>query len=811
MARTLSDEGAAFTAEQEGTVKRNGMHVLYNDTLGHATIGIGHLVHAGPINGSEPEEFKRGLTDEQTWELFRRDASVYVDAVNRLVTVPLTQRQFDMAVDFCFNWGVGETGGFPATSVLRLLNAGDFAGVAHELVNGRGPRTAQYPDGRPYDKGLAGVRRRRALEAQAFVMSPVDIIRAVIADLEAAGVPVQEIDGWEDRGRPWAFNPRGLVCFPAEVTVLCERGLVPISDVVVGDRVLTHECRWRSVTEVGHRDAPTVAISGHGHPALEVTAEHPFLSRKQKTYPHNKRGRRLFEDREWVPAGEMADRVWASPAVFPEAEPPSDLNLTPELAWVLGYWLANGAGYITKRGHGRISLSAPTRLVPEVESRVRSAGFACSVQPAAGACSEIVFGGTTLVGTFKEHFGRYSHGKTIPAWLLGSHEKYRTAVLDGYLAGDGWAYTAEGRAPRNEPRTVSRALAIGVKLLAQSLGGTGTLYSRQLNRRWIVHQHSDPRREWQLRLTMGHTQQQQIWRQGDLLFSVARKVLAGPIQTVYNISVDEDESFVADGIVVHNCHHTATKAHSYDYPSLGIVRDGRSDLPGPLAQFGIGRHTGTVYIIAGGHANHAGGGGWDGLAGNGSVWGIEAENDGVGEDWGDGILRSYIALSAALCRHGGFTPDRVCRHAEWSDGGKIDTATWPLDDGDWIRARVAEALNAPEPTPEPPPEPETEVSDLFIFDYFEGESHKGILYSDGFYYWGVTGETLAFYNTGKVPHVGAKGRGFLDDLTFREKDRSRQNALVALADASPTDLVDVDGCVTLYGPVEALVASGDGS
>ncbi len=58
----LSDEGAAFTARWEG--KRNQ---LYNDTLGHCTIGIGHLVHHGPCNGSEPEEFKRGLTDEQVW------------------------------------------------------------------------------------------------------------------------------------------------------------------------------------------------------------------------------------------------------------------------------------------------------------------------------------------------------------------------------------------------------------------------------------------------------------------------------------------------------------------------------------------------------------------------------------------------------------------------------------------------------------------------------------------------------------------------------------------------------------------------
>lgn len=359
----LSDDGAAFIAEQEGTVKRGGLHVLYEDALGHATIGIGHLAHEGPIDGSEPDEFQRGLTDEEAWGLFRRDAAAYVEAVDRHVTVDLTQRQFDMLVDFAFNWGTGAAAGFPATSVLRLVNAGDFAGVARELVDGRGPSTAAYPGGRPYDKGLAGVRKRRALEAQAFAVTPREVLLAMADEVSALGVPVQFIDGWESRGRPYAFNPQGLVC-----------------------------------------------------------------------------------------------------------------------------------------------------------------------------------------------------------------------------------------------------------------------------------------------------------------------------------------------------HHTATTGYANDYPSLGIVRDGRSDLPGPLAQVGLGRYTGTVYVIAAGYANHAGGGGWDGLSGNGSVWGIEAENDGVGEDWGPEVTRSYVAVAAALARHTGFTESRVCRHAEWSDGGKIDTATAPFDDGDWLRAQVADALaGTPHPTPQGDP------------------------------------------------------------------------------------------------------------
>lgn len=142
-------------------------------------------------------------------------------------------------------------------------------------------------------------------------------------------------------------------------------------------------------------------------------------------------------------------------------------------------------------------------------------------------------------------------------------------------------------------------------------------------------------------------------------------------------------TFMPRGLVLH---HTAGSGHNQDYPSLGLVRDGDAKLAGPLAQFGIGRHTGTVFVIAAGIANHAGPGSFNGLVGNSSVWGIEAENDGVGEPWSDAILRSYVTLAGALARHTPFSADRVCAHREWNanapdpeDRGKIDPTGLDID------------------------------------------------------------------------------------------------------------------------------------
>lgn len=142
------------------------------------------------------------------------------------------------------------------------------------------------------------------------------------------------------------------------------------------------------------------------------------------------------------------------------------------------------------------------------------------------------------------------------------------------------------------------------------------------------------------------------------------------------------------------CHHTASGAESGNFASETIVSLGRSDLPGPLCQFLLGRD-GTVKMIAAGYANHAGyGGPKSGLPqdmGNTYAYGIEAENNGVGEPWSKAQLNAYYRLCAALLDWMG-TKDvsRVIGHKEWAPGRKIDPAGIDMNK---FREQVRTALN----------------------------------------------------------------------------------------------------------------------
>lgn len=123
-------------------------------------------------------------------------------------------------------------------------------------------------------------------------------------------------------------------------------------------------------------------------------------------------------------------------------------------------------------------------------------------------------------------------------------------------------------------------------------------------------------------------------------------------------------------------HHTAG-AIKGDHPSLKLVVEGRSDLPGPLSQLFLARD-GTYHVIAAGRCNHAGLGEWQGVtAGNSSFIGIEAENAGTGKDpWPDVQMDAYEAGVAAILLHLGEDAVMVAGHKEYAipRGRKIDPA-----------------------------------------------------------------------------------------------------------------------------------------
>ena len=421
---------------------------------------------------------------------------------------------------------------------------------------------------------------------------PIDIAvnhsRAAIAMHQANHPETRHYceDIWEvDPREACGSRPVGLVwfspdCFPAGTLVLTREGYRPIEQVSVGDEVLTHESRWRRVTATMSTERPLVRLRGHGHPGLAVSAEHPFYARRRNDRWNNQRRvyDHTFDPPAWVPAGDLgAGWYWATPVSFPPADVPEvpvrrgrTISITPALMWLVGRYIADGWTRLTASRaelviicgmHEVEGLRPLLDAWPRAGSR-SSADEIAWHERATGTAYQFTTSHRALVEWLREHFGHGAAEKFIPGWALGMDPTYRKALLDGYLSGDGWRGHSSGRRI-HECTTVSKALAFGVKALAGSLGKTVTVALRKNNGSGFIQGRAvNALPAWSLRWREeADAAHRQTWREGALEWTPVReRVEDGDVAEVFNLSVEEDESYVVDGIVVHNCtHHSRAK------------------------------------------------------------------------------------------------------------------------------------------------------------------------------------------------------------------------------------------------------------
>lgn len=143
----ISDKGIALIKQFEGCKL-----TAYQDSVGVWTIGYGWTQ---PVDG---KPIRAGMTikQETAEHLLKTGLVSYESDVSRLVKVGLTQWQFDALVSFTYNLGPRS---LSTSTLLRKLNAGDYAGAADEFLRWN----------KAGGKVLNGLTRRREAERALFL------------------------------------------------------------------------------------------------------------------------------------------------------------------------------------------------------------------------------------------------------------------------------------------------------------------------------------------------------------------------------------------------------------------------------------------------------------------------------------------------------------------------------------------------------------------------------------------------------------------------------------------------------------------
>lgn len=368
---------------------------------------------------------------------------------------------------------------------------------------------------------------------------------ACIFPWQKTGVlPPHEIESARRDMSPEQFA-REYECFPPGTMIATTRGNRPIEDIRLGDAVLTHKGRWRPVRRTMRKpfSGALCTIDAHGLTTpLRVTPEHPMAV-------YDKTSRR----KSWKPAREVVagDLLVLPRPARKAASPVVSQALAKLIAWYICEGSVNGNAVTFSCNYSSPSELERVRLI------AKDAGYQ-AVQY--GNDGRVIINSAELADRLSSWGGSLAENKRIPFDLIAGHEAEFWQEL---MLGDGcdtetqqggrlWVYT-----------TISRSLAFDVQLLAAMLGYRGTVCARPGGPQQFPGGRTCIAAEsYAVRIPHGRKVNHSKLRAG---FPVAngiawrvRSVLTEPYEgDVFNLSVAEDESYVADGRAVHNCSFAA--------------------------------------------------------------------------------------------------------------------------------------------------------------------------------------------------------------------------------------------------------------
>lgn len=350
--------------------------------------------------------------------------------------------------------------------------------------------------------------------------------------------------------------------------VMTKEGFTKIEDIKIGDLVYTHMGNYQKVLDThSHLEKEKLFIDisykGYDKP-LSVTGDH-------KIYAYDKR----TDDFHWIEARNLDMKYHY--LCFPGSKLskgklkylkvvkkfkkhiknkiPNKVLLTNKLLHAFGWYIAEGWSVTRKFGEKKSARVMICGNLKKEKYKVRDIIKVLSDAFGGLKINEYVKKKTNVVETaiystdlatnFKEWFGDGAHEKKFPDWAFNLTKKQIKYMLNGYYAGDGYK-----RKNTQQASTVSKTLATHLCQLETMLGNPTTLrynpaagcYSFEFS---IWHR---VKRTPLIKNRFGYA----LRPISEIRIYKPRK--GDDRNRVYDLTVENDHSFVVGLASVHNCH-----------------------------------------------------------------------------------------------------------------------------------------------------------------------------------------------------------------------------------------------------------------
>lgn len=383
-------------------------------------------------------------------------------------------------------------------------------------------------------------------------------------------------------------------CFPAGTLVRTSTGHRPIEDLHLGDEVLTHTGSTRRVTQVMRRQTEGLTtVRAAGLPEIRSTDNHPFLvlRREQaRTCKGTVNGQRCRHSFDGLPKCRRCgqepefDLVWSAAENLKLGDylampvTSGATHVAPERARLLGYYL--GDGYVIRQRTGKAKKGdyrdmgvgfsvghAEENHLEELLKTLRhvtSANDPCVYETGSGRRAfSVSLYDQDLAAWVQEFGGRGSEGKRLADEVFEWEASAKIQLVAGYIDTDGSFDEASGQ---TRIASVNRGLLLDVQRVLLSLGcpasvcfaGSGGGYEGSSDCWYLslsafqAQTFRDVTCKIKERKVGWDSPQSFLWK--NYWLTPVKSVSEEDVETeVFNISVEEDESYIAEGRAVHNC------------------------------------------------------------------------------------------------------------------------------------------------------------------------------------------------------------------------------------------------------------------
>lgn len=342
------------------------------------------------------------------------------------------------------------------------------------------------------------------------------------------------------------------VCFSEDTLVTTYDGFKKIKDVQAGDLVKTHTGNYKKVLALYKTEAQnTITLSVSGSENIRVTANHPFLVR---TNLHTEK--RSFSEPTWKKAGNLNSDDFVGYMV----DGYGSRSIGMGKAYAVGRWLADGSlavrsedTHTGSRGgqRTRIFISTGYKKYENLKNELQRLPYQIRENKMRHAVN-FTFTSDEF-GELISQCGRGARKKRIPQWVFELNREEQEELLRGYLDGDGYLR----RENQWSCATSSKELAYGLARLIRNVYHVGVSISYKMpkGKVEISGRLVNSNESWELGFSKPickRASSGSFYSDGRVWCRV-KSITKGGVLDVYNLSVDEDNTYEANGITVHNC------------------------------------------------------------------------------------------------------------------------------------------------------------------------------------------------------------------------------------------------------------------